>query len=321
MCYGTGHRFRISSHQMESENPLRDWHALFAGIHPDCTLEMLDDGPVAAELDVGGVGALGFGFHRERAMRFRNTVNPSASGGPGDTVLFLALSGHQRFDHGGRSGDLSPGAAMFGFGALPSAIESVTAASSITVSLPPDAIRDRFPDLERIAGLMLAADWAEMRLLGAYLDALRFARDLDSAGVAAMVTRQLTDLVLAALSRAAGEPLPDDVAGGVAGARMRLVEEIIRRHHADPLLNARRIAAIAGHSPRYVQMLLARKGTTVTEAIHAARLEAALEKLTSPGWSHRRISEIAYAVGYTDPSHFVRVFRRRYGTTPSGMRA
>jgi AraC-like DNA-binding protein len=33
------------------------------------------------------------------------------------------------------------------------------------------------------------------------------------------------------------------------------------------------------------------------------------------------ITDIAFASGFGDVSHFNRVFRRRYGDTPSGVRA
>jgi AraC-like DNA-binding protein len=51
------------------------------------------------------------------------------------------------------------------------------------------------------------------------------------------------------------------------------------------------------------------------------RLEKATELLGDPKWRDRRIADIAAESGFTDLSYFNRAFRRRYGATPSDLRA
>jgi AraC-like DNA-binding protein len=43
--------------------------------------------------------------------------------------------------------------------------------------------------------------------------------------------------------------------------------------------------------------------------------------LLSPQHSHRSIAELAYQVGFSHPSHFSRLFKRRFGMTPRDLRA
>jgi AraC-like DNA-binding protein len=43
--------------------------------------------------------------------------------------------------------------------------------------------------------------------------------------------------------------------------------------------------------------------------------------LSNPLLAERTISTIAYETGFGDLSHFNRAFRRRYGETPSDVRA
>jgi AraC-like DNA-binding protein len=43
--------------------------------------------------------------------------------------------------------------------------------------------------------------------------------------------------------------------------------------------------------------------------------------LTDPSHPHSTIIDIAFAVGFGDVSHFNRTFRRRFGDTPSSVRA
>ncbi len=76
-------------------------------------------------------------------------------------------------------------------------------------------------------------------------------------------------------------------------------------------------AAIAGTSVRTLQRNLAQSGLTYSKLIENTRFEAAMEMLEEPG---AKIIDIAYAVGYEDPSHFSRAFRRMAGTSPRGFR-
>ena len=43
--------------------------------------------------------------------------------------------------------------------------------------------------------------------------------------------------------------------------------------------------------------------------------------LVDPSFAHLRVIDIVLAAGFGDVSHFNRLFRRRYGETPSDVRA
>jgi AraC-like DNA-binding protein len=76
-------------------------------------------------------------------------------------------------------------------------------------------------------------------------------------------------------------------------------------------------AAIAGVGARSLQRRLTQIGLTYSQLIGQVRLEAAMELLRDPG---RKIIDIAYKVGYGDPSHFTRAFRRGVGASPRTFR-
>ena len=59
---------------------------------------------------------------------------------------------------------------------------------------------------------------------------------------------------------------------------------------------------------------------TFTRFALEQRLDHACRRLRNPQFSARSISSIAYDVGFGDLSYFNRVFRRRYGATPSDIR-
>jgi AraC-like DNA-binding protein len=76
-------------------------------------------------------------------------------------------------------------------------------------------------------------------------------------------------------------------------------------------------AEILGTSVRSLQRTLAECSTTYSKLIEETRVEAAVELLES---SDSKIIDVAYAVGYEDPSHFSRAFRRLKGTSPREFR-
>lgn len=96
------------------------------------------------------------------------------------------------------------------------------------------------------------------------------------------------------------------------------IRGIIKDRFTDPDFGPCDVAAEAGISLRYLQKLFTARNSTCTHLIHSVRLDHAARLL------HRRaslntsqpISEIAYASGYGDYTHFARQFRRRFGHAP-----
>jgi transcriptional regulator GlxA family with amidase domain len=67
--------------------------------------------------------------------------------------------------------------------------------------------------------------------------------------------------------------------------------------------------------------LLEETGQSFTEHVTERRLWRAYAMLSDPACSQLRIIDIALAAGFSDVSNFNRLFRRRFGETPSGIRA
>ena len=94
--------------------------------------------------------------------------------------------------------------------------------------------------------------------------------------------------------------------------------EIIDREYADDLdvdALARRVAA----SRRQLQRSFAEVGgTTIRDYVTMTRMAHAAARLEDGGTSVKRV---ALSVGYRQPAHFAKAFRRHYGTSPSAFRA
>jgi AraC family transcriptional activator of tynA and feaB len=99
----------------------------------------------------------------------------------------------------------------------------------------------------------------------------------------------------------------------------RRICEIIKDRFFDPDFGPCEVAIEAGTSLRYLQKLFTQRGSTCSEFIYSLRLDHAAHLLLrrkSLGPS-QPISEIAYACGFSDYTHFARKFRRRFGHSPA----
>ena len=119
-----------------------------------------------------------------------------------------------------------------------------------------------------------------------------------------------------AVATATGDRKP---AIDAARDRRRAVEAALwLEAHAAEAIDLDRIAAQAGLSPFHFLRLFARVlGVTPHQYLVRCRLRAAARLLADPA---RRITDIAYDVGFADLSNFVRSFRRAAGVSPRDFR-
>lgn len=91
----------------------------------------------------------------------------------------------------------------------------------------------------------------------------------------------------------------------------------LREHSNEGYPDLDAAAQLLCMSVRTLQRNLARAGMTYSKVLEYARLEAATEMLATP---NLKIIDIAYSLGYEDPSHFSRAFRRLVGQSPREFR-
>jgi AraC-like DNA-binding protein len=120
-----------------------------------------------------------------------------------------------------------------------------------------------------------------------------------------------------------------ETAGGLSGRRRKkvataracVIKAEIAARLCDSALSINNIAAGQGVTPRYVQMLFEMEGTTFSRFVIDRRLDHAYRLLAGPYQADCSVTAIAFEVGFNDLSYFNRRFRRRFGATPTEVRA
>lgn len=98
------------------------------------------------------------------------------------------------------------------------------------------------------------------------------------------------------------------------------IEEVITQRCTEFSLGAREVADALGISTRTVHRGLASCQQTFGASLMAARVDLATRMLESPLFRRLTTSEIGRRTGFSDPSHFARVYRRMRGQTPAQVR-
>jgi AraC family transcriptional regulator, positive regulator of tynA and feaB len=96
---------------------------------------------------------------------------------------------------------------------------------------------------------------------------------------------------------------------------------IIKDRFTDPGFSPRDVAAEAGISTRYLQKLFTIRGSTCGHYISSLRLDHAAHLIERRALvkTGQPLSDIAYASGFRDYTHFARGFRQRFGTAPGNV--
>ncbi|HTV67731.1 MAG TPA: AraC family transcriptional regulator [Rhizobiaceae bacterium] len=158
------------------------------------------------------------------------------------------------------------------------------------------------------------------RLLESYAMALFSANGSIAPDEETVFARHLVDLAVLMLGGRRDEA---ELArqNGARAARRQAIKADIAAHLGMPELSLTSVARRHGVSPSYVRSLFYDEGTSFTDYVLGARLDYVRDLLAEPRLQQRTIAAIALTAGFGDISWFNEAFRRRFGMTPSDMRA
>lgn len=147
------------------------------------------------------------------------------------------------------------------------------------------------------------------------------ARDgfVQAEGLGRSIARHICDL--SALAIDPGPRSARATRASLGRVRLQAIKSDLREHLGWNGVSIGWAAARQRVSPGYVRKLFASEHGSFSDFLLQERLSAARQRLEDHRLAGRTISYIAYGCGFGDLSYFNRCFRRRYGATPSDIRA
>lgn len=232
-----------------------------------------------------------------------------------DIVAAMVQAGSARMLQDGREVVVRPGDVVLYDGARPF-LHELQPDSMLLVRIPRAQLLSRFGGAERMMAVRIAEGRTMAGLLhGMAQEAYQLSAQ-DAAGVTgARFAGAFLDTLTAAMEMQAA---------GMAGHEATRYDQLYRRaqqyihaHLDDPELDSDGIAEALHVSPRTLTRVFSTQDTTVMQQVWKLRLEASFSVLQEG--RVRQVSQAAFQCGFTDLSHFSRVFKKCYGATPRSL--
>jgi AraC-like DNA-binding protein len=308
----------ITTEAFPQAKRLAMWREIYGRVIARFDIEPLGDIPFHADVACRSLPGLGIVSGTRSDAHYRMTRELAAKAG--DNLIFAVVTrGVGCISQFGREAVVSTGCGVLLSGSDPSVCTLRSFGRFVTIAAPRDTLAPLLADPCGAFVRAVPETSDALRLLMRYLGVFEEPLALASEDVAKSVVSHIVDLAALAIgpTRAANEIASGR---GLRVARLNAIKADIDRLAAEEDLSVARIAARHRVTPRYVHMLFEAEGRTFSEYVVERRLTRAHRMLTEPRFADRTISAIAFDVGFSNLSHFNRVFRRRYDGTPSEVR-
>ena len=305
---------RISSDGFEGRDGVEEFREIFGRTILGIEIDPRDGHPLHFDMTIRALSDVAVASGALSPMTNHHPVELADND---DIILVMMTNGIGRLDQYHRTATVRAGEAVVTTNAEAGTFAGLTSTYLINLRLRRDLLADRVVDLDAAIAKTIAEDNLGLRLLAGYANVLADRSDLMSGESGRLISAHMYDLAALAISGV------HDAAGcreGVRAARLRAVKADIRDNLHGHDIALEDLARRHGISQSYIRRLFAHEGSSYTDFVLDQRLLRARRLLTDVRFAGRTISDIAFECGFGDLSYFNRVFRRRYGMTPSDMR-
>ena len=306
-------------HWSTSDVPAREQFAYWREAVCEAVLNVATENP-AEDSFSGDIACAGYGDLRfasfasspHQVVRRRNHIGRSDSD---HFLISLQRKGVSRMQQCGQACELNPGDIGIVDGARPFTVSFPDSVERIVAVIPSGMLQTRAPWLhDRPIGL-LTQDGALHHILRSYIERLA-GPDCASPVEAELLAGNLCNLVALLSARSHSER---EASRAYIGDLDRMFA-YLKRHISNPELSPQSLADYMKVSVRTIHKRFEQADTTFRRWLLDNRLEACRNALADPRCERMTVSQVAYAFGFNDLSHFSKTFRGRFGVPPGRFR-
>ncbi|MDT7838260.1 helix-turn-helix domain-containing protein [Aquabacterium sp. OR-4] len=291
-----------------------DWiDRLFHGLRSDLYGDTRFDGRIATA-QAGDVVLSRLDSNRHRVMR---SADQARHGGEAHLKIVAPYEGCAGVGQKGRQAWVTPGEWSIYDTTDTYAVDNPVRVEHLIVMVPKAQLAERGLAIDELMARRMGGDGGIARVA---LETMRSAwRELP--GMAPDAARGLGEMITHCVHLSLLELAGRSTAVSQREALRERIKQHVLRHLGDPGLSGERIASALGVSRRALYNAFADEADGVAGFVQARRIEACRAAFDDARLSERSITDIALAFGFSNLSHFSRVFRARTGLAPSAYRA
>jgi AraC-like DNA-binding protein len=303
---------RFSTEGLSEPHQFEAWHDLIVERVGLGHVSRPGSGPFRAAIETVSIASLTLSDIRADPLTCEWTRGHATSRDRDELTVGLLLSGTGVVEQDDRVARIEPGDLVISDNRRPFRVHFDAPLHQVLFHCDRGQLEARLPDVEQRTARRVANRGALPTATVKYLfDIARSELPLGEAE--GVLARHALDLVALTLGQRAEQ------ASAPQGLRARVLA-FIEANLVDPVLTPTLIAERHRISLRHLYRLFEEEGHTVASFIRQRRLEACRAALADDRQRSRSISEIAFAWGFNDVSHFGRAFREAFGTTPREYR-
>ena len=278
-----------------------------------------DPADIRVDLRVSQAGPVNFSSARSSANALHRTPALVRRDHVPQVFLAVQVAGTTVVEQAGSQAVLRPGDMTIYDSTRPYTVQNRGETELHYFRVPRDALALPQRRLDPLLGVRIGADTNPLAAaVSSFFTTLARTSALDRPDAADTVAAPSVQLVRALLAVHAGA---DGPATEPLDASLTLrVQQYVRDHLHERDLTAARIAAAQHVSVRHLYATLAREGVSLHASIQQQRLEECRRDLRDPRLAHLAVATIGSRWGIVAPSHFGRLFKAAYGTTPNEWR-
>jgi AraC-like DNA-binding protein/mannose-6-phosphate isomerase-like protein (cupin superfamily) len=229
----------------------------------------------------------------------------------------LLTEGQYKLEQGGREVFLKPGEMTIYDATEPHRVTTPGPFSKILISIPRFLLDERIANISRLTATRLSTVHGAGAITASMISStVNQLEQLDEASFQAL-SEPVLELFTLSLQEVVGKI--KQMSHHRSQALIR-VKQFIACNLTDTDLKAEVIASAMGLSVRYINNLFNEEDTSLMRYLTQQRLACSRHYLASSLYRHLSITEVAMQSGFSNMSHFSRVFHLTYGMPPRAYR-
>ncbi|MFC9612272.1 helix-turn-helix domain-containing protein [Streptomyces sp. NPDC056938] len=289
------------------------WHEVVSGTFMPMDVDLLEKEPSPGTIVSSRLGTLHISRVQAGPQVVKRNKRHISRDDRKSLIVSLQQQGTATKEQDGRESVIGPGEFSISDSSRLFRIKLEGEFAFTSFHFPREELDVRDEDLQALTATAFTSAEGSAALVATFL--ARMAREAEGFddGVGRRVAATALDLMVLLIDERRGRSTSE---GPHVAASLERVKDHVMRNLGDPDLSPSRIAEAHFMSVRYLHKLFQLEGTTVGGWIRTQRLERCRRELLRPMAREVGVAAIAQRWGFVSPSHFSRLFRAAYGTTP-----